>query len=305
MEQLSRVKKYEQLRNTIENDGVSVTGAEAAIKEITKTQEDVKTYSPSHEKESVFNEEIKKDELDSTFKNEYLDSFIQEVRDYNIKKGVREYEDTKLDILQQLSSKNREKRANYVETINAEPEAARNVSEETMEISKQVFDLLNEESKDADNNIEVRDEVSEDAVMFAKAEPKVESMEEVKSEPAFKANLNVAKTAVESDANRMSSELEARIASLESQLVETTQQLKVQSSFNDADDFEDFSKRELVEETMKLKVQMNEYKDELEDLNTGIDSNNRLLNIIITILIVALLAVIGVVVYWLIAGGIL
>lgn len=292
MERLSRVKKYEQLRNSIENEGVSTSGAEAAIKEITSSQEVVKAYTPSHEKESYFNDEIKKDELDNTFKNEYLDSFIQEVRDYNIKKGVREYEDTKLDILQQLSSKNREKRANYVETIDSESVEeldSRDVSNETMQISKQVFDLLNDDTNTNDE-IDV-ESLDEDTLGFSKIEP-------VTFEPV------VENKTINSDANRVSNELEARIASLESQLVETTQQLKVQNT-NIDDDFEEFSKRELVEETMKLKVQMNEYKDELEDLNTGIDSNNRLLNIIITILIVALLGVIGVVVYWLISGGII
>lgn len=292
MERLSRVKKYEQLRNTIENEGVSTSGAEAAIKEITSSKEEVKSYTPSHEKESYFQDDVKKDELDSTFKNEYLDSFIQEVRDYNIKKGVREYEDTKLDILQQLSSKNRERRANYVENIESEATndlETREVSDETMEISKQVFDLLNEDTNDSDN-VEV-ESVDEDTLGFAKVEP-------VTFEPV------VEKKAIDSDVSRISTELEARIASLETQLVETTQQLKVQKPNLD-DDFEEFSKRELVEETMKLKVQMDEYKDELEDLNTGIDSNNRLLNIIITILIVALLGVIGVVVYWLISGGII
>lgn len=284
MERLSRVKKYEQLRNAIENESVSASGAEAAIKEITAVNEDKKSYTPSHEKESYFTDEVKKDELDSTFKNEYLDSFIQEVRDYNIKKGVREYEDTKLDILQQLSSKNREKRANYVERIDDKIDT-REVSDETMEISKQVFDLLNEETDDS-SKIEVEN-IDENLIGFTKTEPIIE------------------KQTINSDANRVSMELEERIASLESQLVETTQQLKIQNSNTDDEDFEEFSKRELIEETMKLKVQMDEYKDELDDLNTGIDSNNRLLNIIITILIIALLGVIGIVVYWLISGGII
>lgn len=283
MERLSRVKKYENLRKSIETDRLS--GADAAIKDITDSHVEINTYAPSHEKEAVFNEEVKKNDLDNTFKNEYLDSFIQEVRDYNIKKGVREYEDTKLDILQQLSSKNREKRANYVENIE-DNEEVKEVSDETMEISRQVLNLLNENSDDAKTNMG-----TVNAEEYIERYPKTD----------YEEHQNIP-----TDAERMSSELESRIASLESQLVETTQQLKAQNN-NDPqeDDFEQYSKRELVEETMKLKVQMDEYKDELEDLNTGIDSNNRLLNIIITILIIALLSVIGVVVYWLISGGIL
>ncbi|NBK99305.1 MAG: hypothetical protein EOM50_15050 [Erysipelotrichia bacterium] len=291
MEQLSRVKKYENLRSTIENETVSMPNAETAIKEISKSKESVKEYTPTHEKESFFNEPTKKDDLDNTFKNEYLDSFIQEVRDYNMKKGVREYEDTKLDILQQLSSKNREKRSNYVERIDDKEKTIdnnRNVSEETMEISKQVFELLDDDVQ-AEKEVSINESVKTAATNEIQEEP-------VKFAPVLEKNV------VDADATRMSSELEARIASLESQLVETTQQLKVQ---NKKEELESFSKRELAEETMKLKVQMNEYKDELDDLNDGVDSNNRLLNIIITILIVALLGVIGMVVYWLISGGII
>ena len=280
MEQFSRVKKYEQLRNDIEQKDATNNAGEQAILDITKVKEETQTYTPTHEKDVRFVEETKTPELDSTFKNEYLDSFIQEVREYNIKKGVREYEDTKLDILQQLNSKNRERRANYVEKIEEEP---REMSDETMEISKQVFSLLNENDTPQE---EMPQPIVED----------VEEVVEVVKEPVVEEVVEVSPT-------RVTSELEARIASLESQLVETTQQM--QKSKMNEDDFDSFSKKELIEQTQKLKVQMDEYKDELEDLNTGIDSNNKLLNIIITILIVALLAVIGVVVYWLVAGGIL
>lgn len=280
MEQFSRVKKYEQLRNDIEQKDATNNAGEQAILDITKVKEETQTYTPTHEKDVRFVEETKTPELDSTFKNEYLDSFIQEVREYNIKKGVREYEDTKLDILQQLNSKNRERRANYVEKIEEEP---REMSDETMEISKQVFSLLNEN----------------DTPQEEMPQPIVEDVEEV----VEVVKAPVVEEVVEVSPTRVTSELEARIASLESQLVETTQQM--QKSKMNEDDFDSFSKKELIEQTQKLKVQMDEYKDELEDLNTGIDSNNKLLNIIITILIVALLAVIGVVVYWLVAGGVL
>ncbi len=292
MEQFSRVKKYEQLRNDIEQNDTSSNASEQAILEITKPQEAKESYTPSHEKEVSFIEENKTPELDSTFKNEYLDSFIQEVREYNIKKGVREYEDTKLDILQQLNSKNRERRASYVEKIEEEP---RDVSSETMEISKQVFDLLNEEETGVVSEPTAVEEMAETFVSEPVIQEEV-AMEEVVAKPQ--------EPTVEVQSNRVSSELEARIASLESQLVETTQQMKMSQNDRE-DDFDTYSKKELIEQTQKLKVQMDEYKDELEGLNTGIDSNNKLLNIIITILIVALLAVIGVVVYWLVSGGII
>ena len=56
---------------------------------------------------------------------------------------------------------------------------------------------------------------------------------------------------------------------------------------------------------MELKATVESYKEELSEMNTDITNNNRLLNIIIIILVIALLGVIGVVIYWLFAGGIL
>ena len=291
MEQLSRVKKYADLRNSIENEQIVKkvpSETEETIKKITRTNK-MNDYVPTHEKDSGYVETVSRNDFDSSFKNEYLDSFIQEVRDYNIKKGIREYEDTRLDILQQLNSKNREKRANYVESIETE----NNRSEETMEISKAVFELLNEDENKDHNVVQT---VNKDAVVDLPKEENTmvdkETMEKTKEENKEIKNENE------------STQLEKRIAMLESQLIETNQQLHTVKEDKE-DDFDRYSKTELMEETRKLKVQMEEYKDELNDLNNGVDSSNRLLNIIITILIIALLSVIGIVVYWLVSGGII
>lgn len=272
MSDYSRVKKYENLRNDIEHDkegsaqlGNTLDAYNKAVKEAGKEK-----YIPSHEK--TFTKVEDDTQSSKSFKNEYLDSFIQEVREYNMQKGIRESENTKLDILQQLTTKNREKRANYIESIEeskvvqsppiqeVEQMPSANI-EETMEISRQVFALLGEEESTLNSDMELQPEVSEDTSI-----------------------------------NEEESVLAKRIAALEQ---------KIDEPSSKEDDISLMAKRDLLEETMQLKIKMEEYEEELNEINSGVDSNNRLLNIIIIVLIFALLAVIGVVIYWLISGGIL
>lgn len=280
MEKLSRVKKYEKLRAEIENDSAPVGNAEDALKEYkNRVDKTDNTYSPVHEKTFLSTNEKDKDSHD-TFRNEYLDSFIQEVRDYNIRKGTREHEDTKLDILQQLNSKNKEKRSQYIEKMDIEKEDLHSTDElesnsETMEISKQVLDLIAEGEDDETETGSFSSDLSGPEELVTQEE------QTSKEHPIT---------------------LEERIASLENQIVEEN---LVKEEKDDSVDLSILTKKELLEETKQLKVQMNEYKEELTELNSDVDSNNKMLNIIIVILVLALLAVIGVVVYWLISGGII
>lgn len=273
MAEYSRVKKYESLRKAIETDDAGMYDMSATLRNYNKGLEKEKTYSPTHEKN--FKKEEMKETMNDTdsFKNEYLDGFIQEVRSYNMQKGIREYEDTQIDILQQLSPKNIERR-NRVENVEPATPMVNALTQEerdanTIEISKHVLELLNEVEED------------------------VEPIEEGQEASIEK-----------EDDSLYVSELDKGISSLEQS---DNLALEPQEEEDDEEvyDLSDLTKRDLLEETRKLKVQIDEYKEELNDINDDVDANNRLLNIIIAILVIALLGVIGVVVYWLISGGII
>lgn len=308
MAEFSRVKKYEQLRKDIETNQTqtSINRGSMNYHEDSKEEE---SYTPTHEK--VFSQSNDNNGNDtSSFKNEYLDSFIQEVREYNIQKGIRESEDTKLDILQQLTTKNRERRANYIEKMDDDisestPEVSNtdvnveghgiNVegrNEETLEISRQVFDLLNETEVDMNNSDEIIEE-KESAIPENEVPNEIDNIQnEALSEINKEENIS----------------LDDRIAQLEKEIHHTQVMQNDDFKLDQADDEEEISeitKKELLEQTMQLKVKIDQYENELSEINSGVDSNNRLLNIVIIVLIVALLAVIGVVAYWLISGGII
>ena len=57
-------------------------------------------------------------------------------------------------------------------------------------------------------------------------------------------------------------------------------------------------REKLMNETVQLRVQMDEYENELNDMNDSVSYTNRMLNFILVLLILALLVVLGIVVYW-------
>lgn len=266
MEKLSRVKKYAELRKSIETDNnidktlhTEENGAleqEETLKKFDSSifkKVDIKEdgeYTPVREKKE---EPLEQPPVDDTFTNEYLDDFISEVKEYNIRKGTRENEDTEIDILSQLQNVSR-KRSQYVEQIK-DPQPAQKLEETNTisrdDIAKQVQELLKEEKLEP---------VNDDPIVTKAAEPK-ES------------------TQVYEKITRPQPVMEA------------------------AEVPTDSMHAQLVEETQQLRVQLNEYEGELTDLNDGLDKTNRILNIILCTLIFVLIAVIGVVIYWLVKEG--
>lgn len=160
MEKLSRVKKYAELRKSIETDNnidktlhTEENGAleqEETLKKFDSSifkKVDIKEdgeYTPVREKKE---EPLEQPPVDDTFTNEYLDDFIKEVREYNIRKGTRESDNTQADILYQLNAANRAKRSHYIQEIQEEPqpEEPKKTVLSRDDIALQVQNLLKEE----------------------------------------------------------------------------------------------------------------------------------------------------------------
>ena len=191
-----------------------------------------------------------------------------------------------------MSSKNRERRANYIRQIDEAVEEAHEVSEvieetavntedQTLEISRQVFELIN----GSDETEEVIEEVVDE----------------------------VEKTTEEVVVDEIGSSLEEKIAALEKEISEynleekefISQTASMVKPILEKEEISEITKNELLEHTLELQAKVDSYKEELSEMNNDISNNNRLLNIIIIILVCALAGVIGLVIYWLISGGII
>ncbi|MDF9823923.1 hypothetical protein M2475_000271 [Breznakia sp. PF5-3] len=301
----SRVKKYEDLRNSIDqkNDDQEIVQQALEGLERKSSNQMEETYSPSHKRETKSSHLV---EETGEFKNEYLDSFIQEVREYNMKKGVRENEDTRLDILQQLSAKQREKRASYMEKVEAEKDVLPTDIEKDVLIEpehKQVEEIIVEDKPiyhDENNHEDAMATTREIAkqVQELLAQENLLQEKPIEVEKDETSDINVIDEV--KDTTPIQSVNDTLVAEQQALENDNFEEMDVNDSTSAS-----LSNEQLFEETLKLRTQLDEYEEELTSLNDGVGKNNRLLNIIISVLIFMLLAVIGIVVYWLISGGII
>lgn len=314
MEKLSRVKKYEDLRKSIETENAVGDPARDALKseqqeafkkfdssilkKVTISDDD---YIPGREKADVETNDASV--VDDTFTNEYLDDFIREVREYNIKKGNRESDDTQIDILSQLNAANRAKRAHYVENIEepatSDDDERKVVSREA--IAQEVANLLNEETLDVEPEEEIlNSETTLDDDIYATTELILENDSAAVSELPVKESVI---SSFEEVTQPLTKEPAAKKI-LQPQYDIGNTDLYGTGSIHKADE-EDKNTlhKKLMEETQQLRVQMDEYEDELTDLSDGVEKNNKILNFILCFLILVLLVIIGFIGYYIWKGG--
>ena len=285
MEKLSRVKKYAELRKSIETDNnidktlhTEENGAleqEETLKKFDSSifkKVDIKEdgeYTPVREKKE---EPLEQPPVDDTFTNEYLDDFIKEVREYNIRKGTRESDNTQADILYQLNAANRAKRSHYIQEIQEEPqpEEPKKTVLSRDDIALQVQNLLKEEEAPVVES-------------FQPQPAAVEAVEEYAPQPEQRPAKKIIQPAMMEDAFEDEDEIPVK--------KDAPQQAVLH--------------KKLLEETQQLRVQMDEYEDELTDLSDGVEKTNKLLNFVLCFLILVLLVIIGFIAYslWK-AGGI-
>ncbi|WP_416324825.1 hypothetical protein [[Eubacterium] hominis] len=297
MEKLSRVKKYEELRKSIETDNHvdvkedAVLHPDETLKQfdtsvVKKVEIKEDDYQPEREKvveETPVNETVDHNE----FTNEYLDDFIKEVRQYNIRKGTRESENTQVDILNQLNAINRAKRTQYVESIQdetPEEEPVRPLLNKE-NIALEVQNLLREEddvvAKEEIEPIQIEEPVADMTIQMEAIQAPV--MDEWKEEP-------VASEEIEEESVHKKRGL---FKKKEKAIEEQEEEEKVEPTLH----------KKILEETQQLRVQMDEYEDELTDLSDGVEKTNKLLNFVLCFLILVLLVIIGFIAYSLLKAG--
>lgn len=308
MEKLSRVKKYEELRKNIDtgmdesqnnrtdgyNKGMSDVHASIFKK---MNFEEEQPHMPEREKITRISEP---EDTVNDFQNEYLDDFLNEVKEYNLKKGTRECDDTQIDILQQLQP-NRPTRSHYVEDIKEEKAPAPSIEDmvNTMsneEIAKEVKSLLDETTNPQPRYEQLhedglmssipRRETVKEPFYESPVQPQPQYQEPLKEEPLFHEPISPSR-----------------------EFSQTVSQKVPMKAANDISTYEQEMQREkllhqkLVEETQQLRRQLDEYEDELTDLSDGVEKNNRILNVILCCLILALLGVIAFVIIMLVKAG--
>jgi len=217
---LSRVKKNQVLRNTIENDreeelvSPALSSYAERLNKINPMLTRTSVLSSSEPYQALHSRREKSLDFDTkpiktnTVETEYINDFLEEVRNYNLKKGYRSEFDTDLEVLKKSE----------VKELKVEP------------IKSAIF----EEKNQADLTQEI-------------------------------------KMIIENDFNDLPEE-------------------------NIKNDSEDIN--QVLEETQKLRIQLNDYEKELIDMNESVMSSHRVLNIVVFILVLVLVVMLGFAVYW-------
>lgn len=159
MSEFSRVKKYAQLREELANDNESEVKSEALapyadrlsrIDTRYQPMETVKaTHSPLHSRNAAYapvDEPVTFEE--STFNNEYLDQFIEEVKQYNMRKGYRKSDDTKSEVLLKVKEVSEPQKSQPQPSPIKLAIETDDFTENQQTISMQVHQLVNDEDFD-------------------------------------------------------------------------------------------------------------------------------------------------------------
>lgn len=249
MSELSRMKKFEDLRESIQNDREGDTHSEALtpfaqrLSRIDTTFKSMQAQTSSSPHQSLHGKkDVRFDSTSygsgvSTFNNEYLDDFIEEVKNYNIKKGYRNQEDTESNIFSQA---HRENKASVSET-----------KRQPLFSTQTKFDQLDEPVDLSEEELSLTNEIK----LVIKSESDV-----LPENGAIK-------------------------------------------PFTDKTEEQDHMQG-VLEETQKMRVQLDEYEKELVGVNINVNKSNRLLNFIVIVMVLVLLVMLGMAVYWvLVARG--
>ncbi|MEI3117012.1 MAG: hypothetical protein V8S30_03025 [Merdibacter sp.] len=318
MEKLSRVEKYKDLRDSIDQQSSPAGKPSIEPVELQKRLQQLKqkglheaVTEENENKHSRIPPRISK-EIDvnrscdsgrETFHNEYLDDFLNEVKEYNLEKGNRLSDNTQIDILMQLNPEHRRERTQYYDEISKDDfEVKEREDDEDVSYTQS---LSNEELQaevdrlflDADGEPEPEtkpacEEVIETAPPLIRINPVTPPLKKEESQPVDEENSETEL----SDEDTPTDEIE------KTRIIENP----CADIENDSTQIESFSEEDKeTEETAQIQMPKDIQKIEAKEHAAKTSKSNKMLNAILLILILALIGVIAVTVYWLKeAGGI-
>lgn len=223
METLSRVKKNQVLRNTIENDreeelvSPALSSYAERLNKInpmltrSSTSNISEPYNALHSRRekslNIESNNTLESNISSDIETNYINDFLEEVRNYNLIKGYRSEYDTELEIFK----KN--------------------------DVKDSIVPQHNEEV-----NLDSQDDLTQEIKKIIENDFRDDKLNKDKNENE---DLNL-----------------------------------------------------VLEETQKLRVQLNDYEKELIDMNQSVMSSHRVLNIVVFVLVLVLVVMLGLAIYW-------
>jgi len=305
MARYSRTAKYEELRNRLQNDSETEVRSSdlspyanrlnridsenfAPMKDIDQS------HDPIHARRREYLDQtaamaaskgssqenpaaIASNENDlATFDNEYLDKYINEVKQYNVEQGNAVNTNTEMNILAQLQGQRPAPKKPYAD----EPVTQKKLQQpniNTQNISNTAdIPFISSMRGDTTADLPVQNTAAQERV-------KTPFLDEDETDDT----VSDTKTFTKED-----------IATEVQNLVNSNSKSVGSDTMNQHLEAERTARQQLLNETTQMRAQLDDYEDNLSDVSDKVKHTNRILNFVLVVLILALLVVLGIVVYW-------
>ena len=312
MATLSRTKKYQDLRNRLQHD----TNADALstndlsrfqkrLNEIDsqnfsytenassdshnaeharnlntqqQTQQLLRRHKQTQDKDPFANVSFSANENnDVTFDNDYLDQYIREVKQYNIDQGNAASENTSLNILKQIERNNSATPKKPYPSSNSHTADIPFLSSQSSSSNRYSQDVKQSSS-------------SQEDTQPTQAMSKEDIMQEVQN-LVNGTSSSYTQPQPEEPSSPFVNDYESKNDSFMST-----------DTFNRRLEADRTTRQQLLNETAQMRAQLDDYEDNLSEVSDKMRQTNRILNIVLVILIIALAMIVGVVIYWIITS---
>ena len=312
MATLSRTKKYQDLRNRLQHD----TNADALstndlsrfqkrLNEIDsqnfsytenassdfhnaeharnlntqqQTQQPLRRHKQTQDKDPFANVSFSANENnDVTFDNDYLDQYIREVKQYNIDQGNAASENTSLNILKQIERNNSATPKKPYPSSNSHTADIPFLSSQSSSSNRYSQDVKQSSS-------------SQEDTQPTQAMSKEDIMQEVQN-LVNGTSSSYTQPQPEEPSSPFVNDYESKNDSFMST-----------DTFNRRLEADRTTRQQLLNETTQMRAQLDDYEDNLSEVSDKMRQTNRILNIVLVILIIALAMIVGVVIYWIITS---
>lgn len=315
MANLSRTKKYQDLRDRLQNESSVDNFSTTDLSRFEKRLNDLDAQnfslpdsymSDTHNATHARNHEVKEEkenpfvgnpdfdtssyytnQNESTFDNDYLDRYIREVKQYNIDQGNAALENTQLNILKQIE-RNNHPTPSTPYARQEEPHS------ETTDIPVFTSKTSKLQPVDMDDNFQ-RQPVQEDEAGEV-VPTQILSKEDIMAEVQNLVNGDkppLPQDSIEQPQQTTYSNASPFVDDLFDKNMST-------DTFNRRMEIERTTRQQLLNETTQMRAQLDDYEDNLSEVSDKMRQTNKILNIVLMILILFLAVVVGFVIYWII-----
>ncbi|MBP3892127.1 MAG: hypothetical protein J6D29_08130 [Solobacterium sp.] len=227
----------------------------------------------------------KKDYIGGSFNNEYLDEYINEVKQYNIEQGNAFSTNTDFNILKSLKGE----KPTPIKPFH-EPEKV----ETTLNTSLRADDVigLNQSALAANNP---KPQVNETADVPAFSNTQVSDFHEFALDEEPTSSNTMTKEDIAMEVQNLIREQNRPLPQVST---ERTRERSLDSHF----EAEATARQQLLNETTQMRAQLDTYEDNLTEVSDKMRHTNQILNIVLIVLIIVLFVVLAVVIYWILTA---